>query len=111
MTTPEVLCAGSALDCLAPALAALPAEGVPCVFHAFTLNQFSPEMRREFEVQLRAAAAQRPLSRIGLERGAAPAPELVLTGYDGAGVRETTLARCDPHGAWIEGLEDTVEAN
>ncbi|MHA1152715.1 MAG: DUF2332 domain-containing protein [Alphaproteobacteria bacterium] len=99
---PPSLCAGSALDCLAPALAALPVEGAPCVFHAFTLNQFSPKMRREFERQLRAAAAQRPLWRIGLEWGAAPAPELVLAHYDGAGVREATLARCDPHGAWIE---------
>ena len=68
-------------------------------------------MRWEFEAQLRAAAARRPLWRIGLEWGAAPAPELVLTGYDGAGVRETTLARCDPHGAWIEELEDRVEAD
>ncbi len=108
---PLSLCAGSALDCLAPALAALPVEGVPCVFHAFTLNQFSPEMRREFEKQLRGAAAQRPLWRIGLEWGAAPAPELVLAAYDGAGVREATLARCDPHGAWIEWLECAVEAD
>lgn len=100
---PPPLCAGSAFDRLAPALAALPVEGVPCVFHAFTLNQFSPEMRREFESQLRAAA-QRPLWRIGLEWGTAPAPELVLAHYHGAGVREATLARCDPHGAWIEWL-------
>ncbi len=101
---PPPLCAGSALDHLAPALAALPATGAPCVYHAFTLNQFSTEMRREFEQQLRNAAARRPLWRIGLEWGAAPAPELVLAHYDGAGVREATLARCDPHGAWVEWL-------
>lgn len=108
---PPPLCAGSALDRLAPALAALPVEGVPCVFHAFTLNQFSPEMRREFESQLRAAAAQRPLWRIGLEWGTAPAPELVLAHYHGAGVREATLARCDPHGAWIEWLGNRDSTN
>ncbi len=44
--------------------------------------------------------------RIGLEWGGGVAPELRLTAYDGAEVRETTLARSDPHGAWIEWLAD-----
>jgi hypothetical protein len=80
------------------------------VYHAFTLNQFSPEMRREFEQLLRTAAVRRPLWRIGLEWATAPAPELILAHYHGAGVRESTLAYCDPHGAWIEWLENGDKA-
>ncbi len=101
---PPPMSVGSALDRLIPALGALPADAVPCVFHAFTLNQFSPDMRRDFEAQLCATAKRQPLWRIGLEWGAPPAPELILAHYDGASVREIVLARCDPHGAWIEWL-------
>ncbi len=43
---------------------------------------------------------------MGLEWGEGPAPELSLTEYRDAEVRETTHARCEAHGAWIEWLAD-----
>ncbi len=103
---PPPIAAGDALERLPPALAALPDDGTPCLFHAFTLNQFSAQARSAFDELLRSAGRRRPLWRVGLEWGEGPAPELSLTEYRDAEVRETTHARCEPHGAWIEWLAD-----
>ncbi len=55
---------------------------------------------------LRSAGRGRSHWRVGLEWGEAAAPELSLTEYHGAELRETTLARCEAHGAWIAWLAD-----
>ncbi len=62
--------------------------------------------RSAFDELLRSAGRRRPLWRVGLEWGGGAAPELSLTEYRDAEVRETTHARCEPHGAWIEWLAD-----
>ena len=103
---PPPMVAGDALDRLPRVLHGLPEDGTPCVLHAFTLNQFPAEARAALDDLLRAAGRRRPVFRIGLEWGAAPAPELRLIRYGGAGARESLLARCDAHGAWIEWLAD-----
>lgn len=101
---PPPMIAGDAIARLPTMLQALARDGAPCVFHAFTLNQFSETARATFDALLHAAGRRRPVWRVGLEWGGGAAPELRLTAYDGAEVRATTLARSDPHGAWIEWL-------
>ncbi len=103
---PPPMIAGDAIARLPAMLQALPRDGAPCVVHAFTLNQFSETARAALDALLHAAGRGRPVWRIGLDWGGGAAPELRLTGYHGAEVRETTLARSDPHGAWIEWLVD-----
>jgi len=90
---PPPMIAGEAIARLPAMLQALPRDGAPCVVHTFTLNQFSETARAAFDVLLHAAGRGRPVWRIGLEWGGGAAPELRLTAYDGAEVRETTLAR------------------
>ncbi|MBL8046829.1 MAG: DUF2332 domain-containing protein [Anaerolineales bacterium] len=99
---PTVWC-GDAVPLLPQAFAQAPAEATLCVWHSFTLNQFAPEARAAFTAQLAAAAAQRPLYKIGLEWGTDCAL-LSLSMFTAGEEHTTLLAHCDPHGAWLEWL-------
>lgn len=100
---PEVI-KGEGTAHLPNAVASMPAVGTLCVFHSFTLNQFSAEARSGFLETLRRLGRDRPLFQIGLEWRGAAAPELVMTRYDATGRSSRCLALCDAHGAWIEWL-------
>ncbi len=88
-------------------LDALPGRLPAVVVHAFTVNQFSDAMRAQFDQGLGEAARTRPIFRVGLEWAPGGA-RLELTTYPGG--RSTLLARGDPHGAWIEPLDDALAA-
>ncbi|MEJ1969367.1 MAG: DUF2332 domain-containing protein [Rhizomicrobium sp.] len=95
--------AGDALALLPDALAAVPYDAVPVVYHTIAVYQFSREMREALESILAVAGLRRPVLRLSFE-------------YDGRlyllsliryadGVREETrLANCHPHGTWLEWL-------
>ncbi len=107
---PPRLLAGDALATLPRALAEAPAELPVCIYHSFTLNQFSPEGRRRFAEIVAGAAAKRVLALIALEAlsRASPVPELRLS--LGPALTPRLLARCDAHGAWIEWLDAETAA-
>lgn len=94
---------GDALELMPRALAQAPPDATLCVWHSFTLNQFTPEARAAFTAQLAAVAAHRPLYKIGLEWGTDCA-RLTLSTFTEGEECSTLLARCDPHGAWLEWL-------
>lgn len=99
---PPPLVAGDALDVLPGRLDDLPSDGVACVYHAFAINQFSEAARQTLQEILHTAARKRPVVRIGLEWYDPGGAELHWSVYgDGARAEDVTLARCDPHGAWI----------
>lgn len=95
------LLSGDALDLLPDALASLPTEGTVCLYHSFTLNQFSAEAKARFVALLEDLGRTRPIARIGFEWGASEAPELTLTRHDGRGTASQRLALCDAHGGWL----------
>jgi len=95
--------AADALTFLPGGLDALPGGLPAVVVHAFTVNQFSDAMRGAFDQALGEAARLRPIYRVGLEWAPGGA-RLELTTYPGG--RTTLLARADPHGAWVEPLDD-----
>lgn len=107
---PPRLVAGDALETLPAALAEAPAGLPVCIYHSFTLNQFSPDSRRRFAELVTAAAGERDLALVSLEAlsRASPVPELTL----GLGPEPAPrlLARCDAHGAWIEWLDGETAA-
>src|SRR5579859_622279 len=84
------------------ALPEAPRELPLCVYHSFTLNQFSGDARREFNALLAAAARTRDLAVVSLEAltRLTPIPELTLRLP--ADSEPRPLAHCDPHGAWLE---------
>ncbi len=107
---PPRLLAGDALETLPQALEEAPAELPVCIYHSFTLNQFSQEGRRRFAATVAGAAAKRDLALIALEAlsGTSPVPELTLS--VGPALEPRLLARCDAHGAWIEWLDAETAA-
>ena len=94
---------GDALQHLPNAVAAAPPGVAVCIFHCFTLNQFSREARQAFDRLLRQLADARPLARLGLEwESEHESPVLLLTSYEGRQATDSLLALCDAHGSWIE---------
>ncbi|MDQ2806679.1 MAG: DUF2332 domain-containing protein [Chloroflexota bacterium] len=102
-TDPPELWAGDALDLLPRALATVPMGTVPCVFHSFTLNQFTPAGRVQVAAILAATGAARDLAWIGIEGGLGQ-PYLTLLSWRASCISARPLARCNPHGGWIEWL-------
>lgn len=93
---------GSGLDQLGHTLENLPSDGVACVMHSFTLNQFSQAERTHFERRLAQASDKRDVWRIFLEWLGAETPELALEHYaKGGKLTSERLATCHQHGAWI----------
>lgn len=102
-TRKPLIRAGDALELLPDALAEIPAELTPCVYHTIAVYQFSREMKNALEDILTVAGIRRPIWRLSFE-------------YDGAlyilsaiwysdGIRkEERLASCHPHGTWLEWL-------
>jgi hypothetical protein len=95
--------AGDALALLPDALAAVPRDQVPVVYHTIAVYQFSTEMREALESILTIAGLRRPVWRLSFEYDGALYTLSVIRYADG--VRDgTRLANCHPHGTWIEWL-------
>jgi len=98
---PEIV-AGDAADALPGLLEQAPRDATLCVYGTHTLYQFPRESRRGVFRALQAAASDRRVSFVSCESTGDRCSELRLIEYAG-GARETfLLARCNPHGRWIE---------
>lgn len=102
---PPELRAGDAVDLLPGVLADLPANVLPCVFHSYTLNQFTPLRRAQWAGILATVGEVRDLACISIESSGWDQPYLTLQYWQGRWITNRPLARCNPHGAWIEWLE------
>ena len=107
----EVL-AGDALGVLPEAIAGLPPEPVPVIFHSHTLNQFTLDARRRFEAMLPGLSHRRRIYRLSLEGTGQRSPiqsRMELTVFrDGQPAERWLLAYYEPHGEWIEWLEESL---
>ena len=109
---PLELLAGDALKVLPAATASISPEAVPVVFHSHTLNQFSADARRQFEELMRRLSQGRRIYRLSLEgagEGATIESRMELTVLqDGQAAERWLLANYEPHGEWIEWLEESL---
>ena len=107
-TTPPTLLRGDALDLLPGVLGSAPQGTALCLYHTHTLNQFSPEARRQFARLLADAGAERDLYWLSIEyRPTATgdaSPTLTLVAFENGEHAEQILASCDHHGRWLEWL-------
>jgi hypothetical protein len=101
---PPKLLRGDALDLLPESIKAAPEDSAICVFHTFTLNQFARKSRERFAATLAEHATERELYRVSVEWLGSETPLLKLSTFERGVERETTLARCDDHGEWIQWL-------
>ncbi len=99
---PPIL-AGDALELLPDALAAVPREHAPVVYHTIAVYQFSREMRDALEGILTVAGLRRPVWRLSFEYDGALYTLSLIRYADGVR-EEAVLANCHPHGTWLEWL-------
>ena len=100
---PPMLVGGNALEMLPDVLDRIPADSTLCIFHNYTLNQFSLEDRQRFDAILDDCSADRDVHLLSGEG---------LWGHDYAtlelvsirsGSRSSQkLANVDFHGRWLE---------
>lgn len=101
---PPFLVAADAAAALPALLEAAPADAVACVYGTHTLYQFSRDSLLSTFKAMQAASFARAVYFLSCEGTGDRCSELKLTAYRG-GVRETALlARCNPHGRWLEWL-------
>ncbi len=102
---PVELRAGDALDLLPGIIERVPADAQLCLFHSFTLNQFSPPMRERFDNLLTETSTHRPVAVISIEwRQGNASPALELTRYEQMIKTQQLLGWCDGHANWLEWL-------
>ena len=102
---PPPLMAGDALTLLPDVIAKIPFNTALCIFHSFTVNQFSPEQREQLSSLLQEMSAQHAIFRVSLEELPGERyPRLDLTRYGDGEKTEQTLAYCAAHGWWLEWL-------
>lgn len=95
--------AGDALALLPDALAQVPRDQAPVVYHTIAVYQFSKEMREALESILTVAGLRRPVWRLSFEYDGTLYILSVIRYRDGTR-EETKLASCHPHGTWLEWL-------
>jgi len=101
--SPPRLVAGDALKLLPELAASAPANTTLCIFHSFTVNQFSAEARERLSSLLREISAQRTTFRISFEElSRATYPQLHLITYMGRTGSKQLLAAGSSHGRWLE---------
>jgi hypothetical protein len=106
---PEII-AGDAGDLLPELLEQAPRDATLCVYGTHTLYQFPREARRRVFRALQAAAAERPVWFVSCESTGDRCSELRLTEYAGSERETFLLARCSPHGRWLEWSGTPLEA-
>ena len=102
---PPTLLAGDALDLLPEVLDSAPDDSALCVFHTHTVNQFSEEGKERLHAIIDEHGSKRDLFVISIEGQSNVEGALVeLIAYENGGMIRRALARCDPHGRWLEWL-------
>lgn len=92
---------GNALELLEPTVTALPASGVPVIYHSFVTYQFSGAMRDQLHNTILKLSRTRSVYRVSIEWVANEHP-VTVSRYDNGQCTQVVLADCNPHGAWLE---------
>ncbi len=99
---PSRILAGDALDLLPGLLETAPGDATLCVYHSFTVNQFSREARERLAALLSEHSARRPIFRVAVESRPEGDAEITLFSYRNGSATTEPLAICNPHGRWLE---------
>jgi hypothetical protein len=108
---PPDMVAGDALEKL-PSVAASVPDGLPiCVFHSYTINQFSTSARERFREILQEIAQQRELYHVALEwQMGEDFATLSWETFREPQAAPVRLAACHHHGLWLEWLDPATAA-
>lgn len=96
---------GLDFDLLSQIVKGFKKENTVCIFHSFTLNQFSQTQREEFDKICENISKDRDIWRLSFEWIGKETPELDLYEYkNGTLTNSVKLAKTHDHGRWIEWL-------
>ena len=100
---PPTLLAGNALETLPDVLDRIPSESTLCIFHNYTLNQFSREDRRRFDSILDEYPTDTDVHLLSGEgRWGHDYATLELVSIQSGSRSSRKLANVDFHGRWLE---------
>lgn len=102
--SPHVIREGDASRSLSDLLREAPDESTLCVYGTHTLYQFPRDALIATLSSMQAASTERTVHFLSIEGTAAPDAELFWTVYSGGERSTQRLARCCPHGRWLEWL-------
>jgi hypothetical protein len=99
-----LIMSGDALKLLPMIMANVPFDMTLCIFHSFTLDQFSPEARKRFAAILIEASKHREIFRVSYEvlTPLAKDPLLDLFLYVQGTEMRQLVAKASAHGNWLE---------
>jgi hypothetical protein len=104
---PPQIVRGDALELLPGLIKRVRDDSQLCIFHSFTLSLANGKPRERLERMLAKASERRNLFHISLEWPRnSETPLLSLASLNSEREDERILARCNPHGEWIEWLEN-----
>jgi hypothetical protein len=101
---PHLVSEGDASRSLSDLLREAPNESTLCVYGTHTLYQFPRDALIATLSSMQEASTERTLHFLSVEGTAAPDAELFWTVYENGGRSTQRLARCCPHGRWLEWL-------
>jgi hypothetical protein len=105
---PPQIFRGDALEVLPSLIERVRGDSELCIFHSFTLSLASGKPRERLNRLLAKASEKRSLFHVSLEWPRnSESPLLSLASLNEGEDNERILARCNPHGEWIEWLENT----
>jgi hypothetical protein len=107
---PPDLRSGDGLALLPAILEDVPAKVPVCVFHTHTVNQFSSEARERLSAWLVECGRERELYRISAEWLGTVHPQVEVTAWRDGVAEQRLLAYCDPHGRWLEWVDELADA-
>jgi hypothetical protein len=96
--------AGDAIKALPEILASVPEHVELCIFHTFTLNQFSPDASEKLFSLLAQHSFKQHLFVISIEMKAKVKALVEITFFERGVKTSQSLAYCSPYGEWIEWL-------
>ena len=99
---PATVIVGDASVSLAELIAQAPDESTLCVYGTHTLYQFPKDALVATLSSMQKASTRRTLHFLSAEGTASPDAELFWTIYENGGRETHRLARCCPHGRWLE---------
>lgn len=105
-SNPVTLIRGDAAEQLKDVIKSVPSDQALVVCSTISEYQFSQETRDEIYAILVSASKTRPIWRLSME--GAPESLLALARYkNGTRDQSSVLAKCSPHGLWIEWVNQT----
>ena len=107
---PQEIIPGNALDLLPNLIDEVLDKASLCIYHSFTLTLASGEPREKLHSLLTKASKKRDLFLVWLEWATnSETPLLGLANFSKGIKKEKILARCHPHGEWLEWVNDQAD--